>query len=202
MHADVRTATIPQLIPLVEQLSSQVEAQLRGLSAAQLNWKPNPAEWSLGQCLDHLITANTSYFGPLERLLAGQHVTTFWERLPLAPALFGRLLIYSLHPNQRRRVRTARVFEPTQSAVDQQILPAFAQQQRRLVELMRACAGLDAGRVIITSPALSFVTYSLLDAFRIIVIHEQHHLVQTAKILGLPEFPGGRGQGEALNAER
>ena len=28
------------------------------LSAEQVNWKPSEAEWSIGQCLDHLIISN------------------------------------------------------------------------------------------------------------------------------------------------
>jgi hypothetical protein len=55
MQVDVSRAGIPQLIPAVEQFTREVEAQLGGLSAGQLNWKPNPEEWSLGQCLNHLI---------------------------------------------------------------------------------------------------------------------------------------------------
>lgn len=189
MQVDVNQAGIPQLISAAEQFSREVEAQLGGLSVAQLNWKPNPEEWSLGQCLDHLIVTNTSYFEPLERLLAGKKTTTLWERLPVAPALFGRLLISSLKPERHQKVRTVKVFEPTTSAVDLRILPTFARQQARLVDLMHACASLDATRIIITSPAATFITYSLLDAFRIIVVHEQHHFAQTTHILSLPDFP-------------
>lgn len=189
MPSDVSRATIPQLIALAEQLTREITAQVGALGPAQLNWKPNPAEWSVGQCIEHIVIANSSYFSPLEQLLAGTKATTAWERLPLAPALFGRLLISALDPERLRRVRTAKVFEPTLSVVEPQILAAFTRQQHRLVELMQACAGLDAARTIITSPAASFVTYSLLDAFRIIVVHEQHHVAHISKLLKLPEFP-------------
>jgi len=133
--------------------------------------------------------ANRSYFGTLEGLAAGRHRARQRERLPVLPALFGRALISTLDPTRQMRVKTARVFEPTSSSVDTQILAAFAQQQARLIELMRACAGLDAERIIITSPAEPFVTYSLLDAFRIIVVHEQHHLIGAARLLATPGFP-------------
>ncbi|MEI8167108.1 MAG: DinB family protein [Chloroflexales bacterium] len=189
MQSSVRQASLPQLIPLFEQLTREIDRRLGHLSAIQLNWRPNPEEWSLGQCLEHLIIANRAYFVPLEQLLAGQKPTTIWERLPVAPALFARLLIDALEPAANRRVQAPKIFQPGQSAVERQILTTFAQQQQRMVELMRACERLDAANIIITSPIAAFVTYSLLDAFRIIVVHAQHHLAQTVKLLSLPEFP-------------
>jgi hypothetical protein len=33
------------------------------------------------------------------------------------------------------------------------------------------------------------VTYSLLDAYRIIVVHEQNHFVQTRRVTESPGFP-------------
>jgi DinB superfamily len=189
MQLDVRQAGIPQLTGAVEDLTREVVALLAPLSPAQLNWKPNAEEWSLGQCLDHVMVANGTYFAPLEQLLAGKKATTFWERLPGLPGLFGPMLIRGLQPESTQKVPTIKAFAPTSSAVAPDILGRFEHQQTRLVELMSACAGLDVERVIITSPAAAFVTYSLLDAFRIIVVHEQHHLAQTIRIMALDGFP-------------
>jgi hypothetical protein len=36
----------------------------------------------------------------------------------------------------------------------------------------------------------SFITYSLMDACRIIVTHEQNHFVQATRVLESPGFPG------------
>jgi uncharacterized damage-inducible protein DinB len=189
MPSTVHNATILQLIPMVEQLTQQFTAQINVLSPTQLNWKPNATDWSVGQCLDHVITANQTYFPQLDQILAGARPTRFWERLPLAPTLFARLLIASLNPDRRYSMRTAKVFEPTLSRVEPEILATFTQHQQQLIERMQACTRLDAARIIITSPAASFVTYSLLDAFRILVVHEQHHLAQITTIRALREFP-------------
>jgi hypothetical protein len=37
---------------------------------------------------------------------------------------------------------------------------------------------------------LSFVTYSLQDADRIIVVHEKNHLAQATRVMQSPGFPG------------
>ena len=49
--------------------------------------------------------------------------------------------------------------------------------------LMGATGGLDLDRLTITSPVLAVMTYSLMDAYRIIVVHEQNHFVQARRVL-------------------
>lgn len=189
MQLNIGRASIPQLIDATGALTDDVVAQLGHLRPDQLNWKPNPEEWSLGQCIDHLIVANGLYFAPIEQILAGKKVKTFWERLPGVPKLFARLLISSLDPERGQKVQTVKVFEPTESTIDPQVIETFVEQQHQLVDLMRKCERMDSESIIITSPAAPFITYSLLDAFRIIVIHEQHHFAQTSKIICLEGFP-------------
>lgn len=72
--------------------------------------------------------------------------------LPSLKELVAAGLIASLDPERPRKVRTAEVFEPTLSVVELSIVTVFMRQQQRLVELMHARAGLDAARIIITSP--------------------------------------------------
>jgi hypothetical protein len=86
MPHSIAQATVPQLIALVEQLTGSITAQVGALRPKQLNWKPNPAEWSVGQSTEHIVIANSSYFPSLEQIVAGTKRPRLWERLPLAPA--------------------------------------------------------------------------------------------------------------------
>src|SRR6476646_1162397 len=42
---------------------------LNGLGPAQLNWKPNPRTWSVGQCLEHLCLSHEVYVVPMRDAL-------------------------------------------------------------------------------------------------------------------------------------
>jgi hypothetical protein len=70
------------------------------------------------------------------------------------------------------------------------IIATFLEQQGRLLRLMEASRELDLDGTTITSPVLRFVTYSLMDACRIIVAHEQNHFVQATRIMESSGFPG------------
>jgi len=66
---------------------------------------------------------------------------------------------------------------------------SFLEQQDRLPRLVEASRGLSLEAITITSPVASFVTYSLMDAYRIIVVHEQNHFAQARRVLEAPGFP-------------
>jgi len=48
---------------------------------------------------------------------------------------------------------------------------------------------LDLRKVIITSPVASFATYSLLDAYKILVAHERRHMTQAKRVMETDGFP-------------
>lgn len=189
MPIDVQTADLPALIAEARMLGEEFARRFGGLSPAQLNWRPNPEEWSIAYCVEHVIVANAGYFAPIGQILAGTKARSFWERLPLLPGLFGGFLIRTLEPGAKGFVPAPKAFLPGSTAIAADVLDRFAAQHAELLSLMGRCQSLDVARVIVTSPAADFVTYSLLDAFRIIVVHMQHHLHQTSKLLAMAEFP-------------
>jgi hypothetical protein len=107
----------------------------------------------------------------------------------LLPALCGRLLIGVLNPDPGRQAKARKQFLPSGSGLDPGIVQAFVAQQDRLIALMEATRGLDLDGIVITSPVLAAMTYSLMDAYRIIVVHEQNHFMQASRVQNTPGFP-------------
>jgi DinB superfamily len=153
------------------------------LSAEQINWKPSGAEWSVGQCFDHLIISNRPYFTIIEEIRRGRRRQSVWERMPLLPRLFGRMLIWTLRPDAGRKVKARPAFYPSNSHIDVGIIAEFLDQQDRLLKLMEATRGLDLQGIVMTSPVVRQITYTLMDAYRIIVVHEQNHFVQAKQVM-------------------
>ena len=152
------------------------------------SWKPSEREWSIGQCFDHLIISNRPYFSIVDEIRQGKRRPRLWERMPLLPALFARLLIKTLWPDSGRKVKARKAFYPSSSHIDPGIVTSFLEQQDRLLHLMEASRGLDLESITITPPVSRLITYSLMDAFRIVVVHEQNHLVQASRVLEMPGF--------------
>jgi hypothetical protein len=170
-------------------IAQDARSSFGALSAAQLNWKPSAERWSVGQCFAHLIESNKGYLPIIESVRSGTKKTRFQERLPLLPGLAGRLLIKSLDPANTRKMKAPKNFEPAQSDVSETVIEDFVSQQTKVIDGMKSTSHLDLERIVITSPALSIVTYSLMDAYRIIVVHELRHVLQAKRVMEQPAFP-------------
>ena len=177
------------LIRDAKQVADDARASFGGLSAAQLNWKPSAERWSIAQCFEHLITSNKGYLPIIESVRSGKKQTRFVERLPVLPGLAGKLLIKSLDPASTRKLKAPKSFQPAQSDISATVIEDFVAQQEQIIEGMKSTAHLDLEKIIITSPALSFVAYSLMDGYRIIVTHERRHFQQAERVTQEPAFP-------------
>lgn len=171
------------------RLAAEVKRSFECLSPQQLNWKPHPEQWSIGQCLHHLVIANESFFTTFETVLKGEKKAALWERMPLLPSLFGKLVIKAVSPESATKLKAPKAFRPSSSNIDARIVADFGDRQSRLIEKMKASARLKLESTIITSPATSLITYSLRDAFKIILAHERRHVSQARRVMELKDFP-------------
>lgn len=177
------------LIRDAKTIADDARASFGNLSAAQLNWKPSAERWSIAQCFEHLITSNRGYLPIMESVRGGKKQTRFVERLPVWPGLAGKLLIKSLDPASTRKLKAPKNFQPAQSDISATIIDDFVAQQEQVIEGMKSTSHLDLEKIVITSPALSFVAYSLMDGYRIIVTHEKRHFQQAQRVAAEPAFP-------------
>ena len=186
------TAVQGELGVLVGQLGEVAEEARREfgpLSAAQVNWKPSAEEWSVGQCFEHLIKTNGGFVNVLEGIARGEHRPGAWERWSPLSGFFGWMLERTLSREGGPKFKAPAKLVPAASGVEPEIVERFAAHQRELAGLMRRVAHVNLRETVVTSPVSGFVTYSLRDAFRIVVAHERRHLRQARRVTRTPGFP-------------
>ena len=186
---EVKKGELDALVEELGAVTSESREVFGGLSPAQLNWKPSAERWSVGQCFDHLIQTNRCFFPEMERVAAGTFKSSLWARVSPFSGLIGRLIIGSLDPVKGRKTKAARVFLPASSDIAPDVIEKFEGHQTELAERMRATAGRDLRRTMVTSPVTAVATYSLLDAYRIIVGHERKHFEQARRVTEERGFP-------------
>ena len=109
--------------------------------------------------------------------------------MPLLPGLAGKLLIKSLDPKSTRKIKAPKKFQPAQSDISASVLDDFVDLQAKIVDKMRSTEHLDLEKIIITSPVASAITYSMMDAYRVIVVHERRHFEQARRVTEEAAFP-------------
>ncbi len=182
---------LSKLIEGAHAIKQEAQEVFGNLDSEQLNWKPSAEEWSVAQCFEHLIVTNTGYFPVIKKIAGGQHKPAFKERLPLLPRAFGSIVLNAVQPEAQRKFKAVPKFQPSNSAIQGDIITKFQAEQEDLVKHMKMTEGLELRKIVITSPVMSFMTYSLWDAYRIMVAHERRHMVQAKRVMDTPGFPTG-----------
>ena len=172
----------------LDAIAREARATFGSLDARQLNWRPDETRWSVGQCFDHLLTANRLMFRAAEDALAGAP-RTVWQRLPVLPRVLGRMLVRSQAPNAARKFTAPPAARPATSAVAADVVERFVAQQRDAAAAVRALDDGVAARTIMTSPFVRVITYSVLDGWRLVVAHDRRHLEQARRVTTSPGFP-------------
>jgi hypothetical protein len=180
---------INNLIYSIESSTKKARETFSGLSEAQLNWKPSPEKWSVGECIDHLIVSNKQYFPALEKITKGGHKNSLWQSLSPLSGLWGSFLIKAVSPDNVKKVKTAKVFYPSSSMIHKNIIDEFAACNLKVTELMRKLENYDLKKIKISSPVSAFITYSLIDTLKIITYHEARHINQAERVIATEGFP-------------
>lgn len=189
MSVSVASGELGRVVAELGEIAEEARREFGRLSAAQVNWKPSAGEWSVGQCFEHLIKTNAGFAPVLARIARGERRSTAWERWSPLTGFFGRLMARTLGQEGGRKFKAPAKLLPESSEVAADVIERFAAHQRELAGQMGAVAHVDLKRTVVTSPVSAFVTYNLLDAFRIVVAHERRHFRQAQRVTKTPGFP-------------
>ncbi len=173
----------------LQKILADCKKTFGNLSDEQINWKPSEKVWSVGKCFEHLIVTNNLYFPNIQKVIDGKHSNNFFSKIPFGVDLIAGLMKNSLNPDQKRKMKTFKIFEPAASDVSETIIDDFAENQRKLIEMVRAVNHLDLHKIKISEPVGAALNLRLDDAFEILVMHEKRHFLQAERVLETRGFP-------------
>ena len=172
-----------------EEAGDKVKAEFSNITLQELNWKPVPESWSIGQCLDHLITADCLYFPALKKITNNAYQMTAWQKWSPFSGLLGKILADQLQEKPKGKLKAPGVFVPSFSQIDTGILDRFQKHLDTLLEYIGALKEIDIDKTRITSPAAKFVTYNLRNTIKILVPLLHRHINQAIRVKQKQEFP-------------
>ncbi len=179
---------LAKFIEDAETIAEDIQKTFGNLSAEQINWKPSAEIWSVGQCFDHLIKANSLFFPELERIAGGERKNSFWENYSPLSSFFGNLLVNSLKKDERKFKAPSKAIVPP-SEIDAKIIEQFAAHQAEVIERIKQTDAADWQKTKITSPFMKLMTYKLADGYRVIIEHERRHVRQAKRAMQAENFP-------------
>lgn len=185
--------TPPWCVRLTSELDAadaRAVALAKDLTIAQLNWKPRPHAWSVGQCLEHLCISNEVYIDPMTDSLGGPPAGPVDE---ITPGWFGRWFIrrYIEPTTQRTRARAPRKIVPVATRIDSSILDRFIASNAAVRDVIARAQGHDINRVRFRNPFVPLIRFTVGTGLQIIARHNHRHLLQAERVLEVSDFPRG-----------
>jgi hypothetical protein len=180
---DYTQLTLADIRVGLEDVAQQTQATFGKLDARQLNWRPDATRWSVAQCFDHLLTSDLLMARAAEDALHQVHARTVWQRLPIWPRVLGRMLIRSQTPGATRKFTASQLATPAASDIHSDIIQRFIGARREVLALIQPLDERVADRIIMTSPFIGIITYSVLDGYRLMLAHDRRHFEQARRVM-------------------
>lgn len=166
-----------------------LRALVEPLRQDQVDWRPGPGRWSIGECVQHLHLGHSPYLPLLERAIADG-----WERGWVGGgARYGfidRWFIRNLEASPKRRLKAPKEIQPAANRPKDELLAAVSGDIAILTSLLGQANGLDLGRVRVRSPLLRLLNFRLGAVFAFLAAHYRRHLWQARQVQAAPGYPG------------
>ncbi|GAA4376234.1 DinB family protein [Hymenobacter koreensis] len=173
-----------QLTRTVEQAREVAQQRFRTLNEDELNRRPAPDKWSVGQCLEHLNIIGGFYLPEInQRVRSAQERGSRPAETVKSGPIGRRLTAAMLVPAREKPLKTPQAFAPSGSRLPRTVVEVFLRQLDEMLNLLRAAREVNANAVRIPNAVIPLVRLRLTDQFAFLVAHMQRHMSQAERVL-------------------
>lgn len=173
----------------LEARRARLQEGFAHLNEEQLNWKPSASEWSVGQCLDHLVKTDSKYYDSMLNALDAARAKGYREGATYKHGFMARFMINAMRPESKLVVPVPKMLEPSTDPTGTDIVSRLGEQIANIHELLRGSEGIDLARAVFPSPFQKLMKVRVSDAFKILEIHDHRHLLQAENLMKRSDFP-------------
>lgn len=153
----------------------------QSMGQKDLNWKSDDKSWSVLECIEHLNRYGDFYIPEIDQRISKAEdtpVETFHS------GILGNYFAKSMLPKEKlNKMGTFKSMNPAGSSLDKAVLDKFIDQQKLLLELLNAARTKNLTKVKTSISISKWIKLRLGDTFRVVIYHNQRHIVQADKVL-------------------
>ncbi|MFT5821788.1 MAG: hypothetical protein ACI8ZM_003044 [Crocinitomix sp.] len=157
-----------------------VAEELKNLTIEKLNQKSSSESWSALECIEHLNRYGDFYLKEIKKqfLTSGQvPATTIFKS-----GLLGNYFAKSLQPKEKlNKMKTFKDMNPNGSDLAIEVIDTFIGQQKEMLEILDRSLTINLKKVKTSVSISSVIKLRLGDTLRVVIYHNQRHLVQAKK---------------------
>jgi hypothetical protein len=170
--------TLDELQAQLREISERASALQARVDSNSILQRPRPESWSVAECIAHLDISNNAFFPIWDSELERAKGENLLAAAPYRLDFWGRILIWSMEPPPRFRVKAPQNIQPLNVGPTEQLFPGFLSRQRQIMNTVEKARGLAIDKIKIASPVDTRIRYSIWASFCLTATHERRHLLQ------------------------
>lgn len=155
--------------------------KMNDLPLQDLNWKPAPDRWSVLECIEHLNLYGDYYLPEIESCIRTSRTMPDDE---FEAGLLGNYFANAMLPKEKMKtMKTFKNKNPNGSSLTKKTLTRFLEQQERMLKHLDRSRRISLNRTKTSVSISRFIKLKLGDTFRVVIYHNQRHIVQAQNVL-------------------
>lgn len=169
------------LLNELQEIRRRAKELASGLTPEQLVQRPDPARWSVAECLAHLNTTARVFFPMIDAAIEQGRQKKVLGKGPFKPGPMGGLLKWIAEPPPKFRLRAPKQILPPSSIDDpQKVVAEFMRVQDEWERQLRESEGLNLAKIKCRTPF--GLRLRLSAPIPWMLAHERRHLLQAEKV--------------------
>ena len=172
---------IEDLIERTKDVINEAE-RYNQLPIEELNWKPTAEKWSVLECLEHLNRYGDFYIPEIENRI--RNASKITGETTFKSGVLGNYFSNSMLPKEKlNKMNTFKSMNPVGSDLNISTLQKFIRQQKQILDLLNQARQVDLTKTKTAISISKWIKLRLGDTFRVVIYHNQRHIVQANKVL-------------------
>jgi len=173
------TKLLSNLLELTQQIKQEAIA-FQELPDNLLYTRPQPASWSVLECIEHLNRYGYFYIPEITIRISTSKYTT--PSPVFKSGYLGNYFAKSMLPKEKlNKMKTFKSMNPSTSYVDREVLTVFIQQQDSLIALLEQAQSVNLNQTKTAISISKWIKLRLGDTLKIVVFHNLRHIAQAQK---------------------
>ncbi len=177
---------IEELTEMTQSHLNEVESLLQ-LDEKTLNWRTEDDSWSVLECLEHLNRYGDFYLPEIAKRMknGSQKQPEFFKS-----GWLGDYFAKSMLPKEKlNKMSTFKNMNPLGSHLDTAVIAKFQGQLKEMLNLLATAKSIDLTRTKTGITISSWIKLRLGDTFRVVIYHNERHMVQVKRVLSCQNEP-------------
>lgn len=168
---------------LIERTRSNINQaeKFNTFSTEKLNTRDTQESWSVLECFEHLNLYGNFYIPEIKSSIENS------KTLPqenFKSGILGNYFAKSMLPKEKmNKMKTFKDKNPIGSKLDKSSIERFMMQQEQILKLLVKAKEIDLSKTKTAISISKWIKLKLGDTFRVVVYHNERHVLQANKIL-------------------